>query len=626
LQPGEGLTVKYSKLLLCAGAAVAAFTIATPASAQRVNRIVAFGDSYADDGNFFELTGIPRPAVYPNGRFSNGTNFVDTMGTSLSVPIQNFAIGGAFTGNGNINGPGIPGFVTEYQSFLAGGGPAAFPRTTGRFEPTDLVVISIGGNDARAYERSLGLNPSAAQLATLTAGAPAQAALRVAETTTGITALVNAGARNFTFLAGDVGRLPEVVGLPVAAVGTAYASAYNQGMQASLANFANQGVIVNFLDLNKIGDQVQANLAAFGLTSAGACPVACVTTNPELLAQYLFYVDQVHLTSAGFAIVGRYAVAQLGAPLHLQAQADIGLQTIGSFGSLMLGRLDLSNSRFGAEDGRPLNFYVSANTASTDRPATMMSLGYEMDTTGGSAGVEYDAGNGAMFGAALNYSRGEANMSATGGRAETRAWQAGLYAGWASGGAFVQGYVGYGWLDYDFSRNGVISELDASTSANGVTAGGSAGYLFGLGGLRIGPVVGVRYADVDLDAFTEAGDPVLTLNVEEQGATSLIGSAGIELRGDLDISGVAVRPYLAAAIEREFEGDARTVRYALTAAPGIVNQWNLPARSDDIYGRITGGLNFTVTGALSLQVQGSTSISQDEGNDVSGLVALRLAL
>jgi uncharacterized protein YhjY with autotransporter beta-barrel domain len=119
---------------------------------------------------------------------------------------------------------------------------------------------------------------------------------------------------------------------------------------------------------------------------------------------------------------------------------------------------------------------------------------------------------------------------------------------------------------------------------------------------------------------------VLTLNVQEQNATSLVGSAGIELRGDLEVGGLAVRPYAQAAVEREFEGDARTVRYALTAAPGIVNQWNLPARSDDIYGRITGGVNLTLSGALSLQLQGSASISQDEGNDMAGFVALRLAL
>ena len=284
--------MRFSTKLLCAVAS-AALLPAAPASAQTVGRIVAFGDSYVDDGNLFELIGIPRPAPYPTGRFSGGTNFIDTMSQILNVPVDNFGIGGAFTANGNINGPGIPGFVTEYGSFLAGGGPAAFPRVSGTFAPTDLVAISIGGNDARAYERSLGLNPSSAQISGLIAGAPAQAALRVAETATGLNALVNAGARNITFLAGDVGRLPEVNGLPIAAVGSAYAAAYNSGIQTPLANLAADGVIVNFLDLNLIGDQVEANLAAYGLTSAGACtggsagPTACVAS-PELANQFLF--------------------------------------------------------------------------------------------------------------------------------------------------------------------------------------------------------------------------------------------------------------------------------------------------------------------------------------------------
>ena len=383
--------MKISKGLLCAALSMAALVAAIPASAQRVSRIVAFGDSYADDGNLFELLGIPRPLIYGNGRFSDGTNFVDTMALLLGTPVDNFAIGGAFTGNGNINGPGIPGFVTEWQSYLAGGGPAAFPRVSGSFGPNDLVVVSIGGNDARAYERSLGLNPTAAQIAGLIAGVPAQATQRVTEATAGLNALVNAGARNITFLAGDVGRLPEVAGLPVAAVGSAYATAFNSGMQAPLAALASQGVIVNYLDLNLIGDQVQANLAAFGLDSAGACPVACVTTNTELLSRYLFYVDQVHLTSAGFAIVGRYAVRQLEAPLHLEAQAEVGLQAASAFGTTLLGRLDLSAARNGTES-RGLNFYVSGNTASADRADTLQSLGYDMDTFGATAGAEYDMG------------------------------------------------------------------------------------------------------------------------------------------------------------------------------------------------------------------------------------------
>lgn len=617
--------MKLSKSWLWASAAAAAALAAAPASAQRVDRIVAFGDSYADDGNLFELLGIPRPQVYANGRFSNGTNFVDTMAQLLGVPVDNFAIGGAFTGNGNINGPGIPGFVTEYQSFLAGGGPAAFPRVSGKFDSNDLAVVSIGGNDARAYERSLGLTPSSDQIAGLIAGAPAQANLRVAEATTGLNALVNAGARNITFLAGDVGRLPEVRGRPVAAVGSAYATAFNNGMKTSLAGLADQGVIVNYLDLNLIGDVVENNLSAFGLVSAGACPIACVTTNPELLGQYLFYVDQVHLTSAGFAIVGRYAVRQLEAPLQLEAQGETGLHAASSFGSTLLGRLDLSDARFGVEGDGRIAFFVSGDSATADRDSTPTSFSYDLDTTGVSGGVEY-SGGGIVIGAALNYSRGEADLGSGTARTEAKGWQGGLYGGWSGGGAFVQGYASYGEIDLDVERDAVIDQIAGQTDGKVMSAGAKAGFLFDFGGARVGPVVGVRYAEADLDGFTEAGDPVLTLNVQDQELTSLVGNAGIELRGSMDVAGLAVRPYASATVERQFEDDPRTIRYALTAAPGIVNQWVVPGRSDEMYGRLSGGVNFDLGRAVSLQANATGTLGQDEGSELAGFVALRLSL
>ena len=90
---------------------------------------------------------------------------------------------------------------------------------------------------------------------------------------------------------------------------------------------------------------------------------------------------------------------------------------------------------------------------------------------------------------------------------------------------------------YDITRAAVIDDIAAETDGNALTAGAQAGYLFDLGGVRLGPVIGLRYAKVELDGFTETGDPVLTLNVEEQETDSLLGTAGIELRADLDIGG-----------------------------------------------------------------------------------------
>ncbi|HEX8579867.1 MAG TPA: autotransporter domain-containing protein [Allosphingosinicella sp.] len=612
---------RFAAKLLCAAAAVSAFA-AAPASAQRIDRVVAFGDSYADDGNLFELLGIPRPAPYPTGRFSGGTNFVDTISQILQVPVDNFAIGGAFTGNGNINGPGIPGFVTEYNAFLAGGGPAAFPRVSGKFGPNDLAVISVGGNDARAYERSLGLTPTSAQITSLIAGAPAQAALRVTETMAGINALTGAGARNITFLVGDVGRLPEVKGLPVAAVGTAYANAYNSGLQASLAQTAASGVIVNYLDLTQIGNVVENNLAAFGLTSAGACPGQNCVVDAGFANQYLFYVDQVHLTSAGFAIVGQYAVRQLEAPLHFQAQTDMGLQAATSFGQTLDGRVDLSHARSGGE-GTGLNLFVSGNTASRTVADGNRNLGFDLDTTGVSVGAEYDSG-GAVFGVALNHSRPDADMFSGSGNARARAWMVGGYAGWSMGGAFVQGHAGYGWLDYDMRRTAVIDDIHAETEGTAITAGLKAGYLAGFGGLKVGPVVGVHYAKAEIDGYTETGDPVLTLNVGEQDVKALVGTAGLEARASWSAGGLAIAPYAALTAEKDLEGDSRAIRYAGTASPGIVNTFNLDDRSKDVHGRFTAGANLALGRTASLQVQGSTTLEQDGGNEMSGFLALKV--
>ena len=57
-----------------------------------------------------------------------------------------------------------------------------------------------------------------------------------------------------------------------------------------------------------------------GCSSAGA--VSAAQAGQGLSDQFLFYADNVHLTSAGFAIVGHYAVRQLEAPLQLAATVD----------------------------------------------------------------------------------------------------------------------------------------------------------------------------------------------------------------------------------------------------------------------------------------------------------------
>lgn len=590
---------------------------AAPAVAQTVapTRVVAFGDSYADNGNVFRLSGTAPPFVYATGRFSGGTNFIDALERLFNAPQVNFGIGGALagpgnTGTNNISSPALPGFQFEVASFLAGGG-GAFPNVAPRFTRDDLLAISIGGNDARLYELTPG---------STVAGAIPRAAVSVADATRGLDLLFNAGARNIAFLAGNVGDLPEVRGTPVAAVGSAFSQAFNAGIQAPLARYAADGALVHYLDLQIVGDRIRANPSAYGLVSAGACPVACVG-NPALQDQFLFYVDQVHLTSAGFEIVGRYFQRMIEAPGRLAAMSDLGLSSAKSFTRTMEGRNELAGA---GNAERPLGIYLLGVTDRHDVANSATSLAYDYDATGIAGGVEYNPG-GVFAGVALSYTRPRADFSRADARVKGDAYHVGVYGGFEAAGVSLSATAGYGKSDFDGTRDGVIDPISSSTDGTSYSLSGEASYGFALSErVSVGPVVNLAYARARIDGYTESGDAALTLAVERHRAESLVGAAGVELKGDIDANGLAIRPYLQATLAKQFMGDGEVLRFAATAAPTIVNQFRVGETSEDVYGQVELGASLALGASVSAELQGVASVEKPGGNDYGGYAGLKL--
>jgi uncharacterized protein YhjY with autotransporter beta-barrel domain/phospholipase/lecithinase/hemolysin len=602
----------FARVLLGASA-IALAALPAPAAAQRVERIVAFGDSYADIGNVFKLTGTSSN-FYPTGRFSGGTNYIDTLSQLLGVQQDNFAIGGALTNNNNT--AGVPlGFVTEYTSFLAGGGPAAFPRVSGKFGPNDLLAISIGGNDARVYQQQGGT----------VAGAGASAATAVANTTTGLNALVGAGARNISFLAGNTSTLPEIATNPSAqAVRNAYSTAFNTGIQQTLAGYAANGVIVNYTDLSIIGARIAADPTRFGLTSAGACPVAQATqcvTNQSFANQFLFYVDALHLTSAGFAIVGQYIYRQTQAPLNMQAASDIGLDTARQFGRTLSSRVDLGSPRDG-EVAEGLRVFAVGDGFTRKIGRSDTNDAFNIEGSGGTVGIEFGSGN-LVAGVAGNYTRPRADFGNDSARVRGHSMQIGGFAGYALGPVFVQGQLGYGQDRHRITRTGVIDNLSARPDGSHVLAGAKAGFLMPVAALRVGPVVGLDYARAKVDGYTESGDAALALNVGAQRFRALTGNVGLEARGDFGGGGLALRPFASAMLEKDLEGDSRTATYSQVAAPTIVNRFQIAGRDKGVYTRLSGGASAALGGAISVNAFVSSTLGKDQGNETSAHVGLR---
>jgi len=596
--------------------AASALSFAAPAAAQRIDNIVAFGDSYADDGNLFQIIGIVPPAPYSTGRFSGGTNYIDTLGQLTNSSIENFAIGGALTNNTNTNGVGLPGFITEWNAFLAGGG-GPFPTVSGSFDENDLLAISVGGNDARFYQQTGG---------TL-AGAPAAATGSAAFATAGLNALVTAGAQNISFLAGDTSLLPEVQYLAnpaqAAAIRSAFSTTFNDAMKTTLAGYAADGVMVHYLDGSLLLNQVAGNLGDYGLTGLACPPLPNTSCILDPTQKYLFYYDQLHLTSAGFAIVGQYIAAQLEAPLTLQASSDLAMDVARQFGRTLISRMDTTAPRDG-DMPEGLKAFVVGDGFSRHLNAGPTNDAYRASGIGATAGVEYGFGSG-LVGAAVNYSKPKVNFGNDAAETEGKSLQIGGYGVFGVAGGFVQGYAGYGWDKHDIDRAGVISELEADPDGDHFIAGVKGGYLFPMGSVRIGPVIGLDYAKANVDSYTEAGDPVLTLNVDSLSYKSLRGSAGVELRGDFAGGGVQLRPFAAAVVEKDFTGDARTIHFSQTSAPIIVNSFVLDDASKSAYGRFSGGFSAQILSSVSLDVAGSATIGKDQGEETSAQLGLRFA-
>src|ERR1019366_4335793 len=215
VHPGRCPALRAAGIAIIALVAALAATLA-PAQAQFTG-IYGFGDSYADTGGApggaFRLAGVGPCITTPSlCRFTGGKAFVESLQAIYGLPtMTNYAIGGARTDNTNtlsgaVNPFGgnlpnnLPGFPYELQQLSLSGT---------RFSNSDLIAISIGGNDLSA-------SASTETIALIQGDATASAQRAVFGDVTagfangGVSQMIAAGARNIAWLSTGSSRyFPE---------------------------------------------------------------------------------------------------------------------------------------------------------------------------------------------------------------------------------------------------------------------------------------------------------------------------------------------------------------------------------------------------------------------------------
>ena len=271
-------TVVIASGLLLAEQGVA-FADSTPFS-----RIIVFGDSLSDTGNYYEMSGAYPPGYSGwEGRFCNGPLWVEYLAEDLGMTglLEDYAFWGAIAGHDE---SGIPG-VQDQIALYFGGSPVA--------DPEALYIVWAGHNEVFRY---------------LLAGDAGPLSAFVDNTINNIQTLWNAGARHI--LVGnisDLGKTPMLVGTPISAFVSGLVGFNNQSLADALNSLAAEGVPTIAVDVFTFTDYLAAHPYQFGFSNVTDPGIALYPAEPT---GYLFW-DAAHLTTAGQHAIERLAVGCL---------------------------------------------------------------------------------------------------------------------------------------------------------------------------------------------------------------------------------------------------------------------------------------------------------------------------
>jgi outer membrane autotransporter protein len=195
--------------------------------------------------------------------------------------------------------------------------------------------------------------------------------------------------------------------------------------------------------------------------------------------------------------------------------------------------------------------------------------GYDFDTYGVLAGVDYRVREPLVLGAALGWSTTDHDFDRDAGGLDKDAWSGSLYGTWQREPVWVDGIVTYLHLDYGLERDFLVSGRTAEGDTTGHEWVVSLGVGTDLehGGFTLSPSVRLTFLDTEIGGFSEDGAGGFDLVYDDHDVRSLTSDVGLNLSYALSTSFGVVTPYVRAEWEHEFEDDSREVGFRLAADP-----------------------------------------------------------
>lgn len=278
-----------------------------------LTQIIAFGDSYSDNGSANRISteisdsgaaaeAFVKPGTtYWNNRYSNGITAVEVLADQLKLPLTDYATGGAKTGETNytdwmdlMGGSGVLGQVDRFEQSLNGA----------QADPNAMYFIFASAND---YFYFMDYN--------LTGRVEAVADEAVDQLKMAVRRLARLGAKKFFIVnSSDLTLVPYVITMGQEDAAAAFRDYVNTHLPEEMGRLSGLlEVTIQVFDMKKASDEIIDHAERYGLN---VLDKPCQPTFPEVRNKneeedsYYFW-DEWHYTRVVHKILGEKMYQEL---------------------------------------------------------------------------------------------------------------------------------------------------------------------------------------------------------------------------------------------------------------------------------------------------------------------------
>ena len=537
---------------------------------------LALDDNAGGAAGSFTVGAGSFSGVISDSNMGNGQFIKNTAGTLTLTGANTYKSGTTLTAGtlqaGNVKALGSGNFTMTGGTLMSTGGPLAVDIGAGNILFSGgTYVANVGGTSPGVLHDQLRTTGSAS-------------------ITGGKLALVRQN--GYTLAPGDkVTLLAATAGV---AGGTANGTAVPGSNVTGLAAFSNTALLVPTVNLYPTSVVLEAMQGSFAslistlaLTPNQSAVAAALDSLTKLTGGHtgifkeLTFLDTQSLAtlkanldkispeevtaifslSNALANVQSANIQQRLADIRLELGKVISIHSVNVSDGGTPGPVGRHSKEIAPADDERWGLWMSGSGEFTHVGSTTNAAGFNMDTGGITAGVDYRFGDKFVAGISIGYMNTHGTL-ANGGSVDVDGGRVGACATYFDRGMHVDASVSGGPNSYRTRRvtpnNTQATGTPEGTEVNLLLAGG---YDWKKGALTFGPVASFQYTNVQLNGFTETGG-FAPLSIVRKNADSARSSLGFHASYDLKAGRAIVRPEAGVSWQHEF-GDTS---YSLTSS------------------------------------------------------------